>query len=175
MNSIERIFERLIWQSRYLVVCAVIASIAVAVMVFFIATVDVVSFISGAFQFAWLPYEQRDVMRMKLIGSVVKIIDIYLLGVVMLIFGLGLYELFVSKINEAEGSEFADRLLLIRSIDDLKNRLANVVLLMLVVKFFQEALQLTYETPLTLLSLAGGVLLLAGGLFLSHLKTTSKH
>jgi uncharacterized membrane protein YqhA len=175
MNSLERIFERLIWQSRFLVVFAVIASIAVAVMVFFIATVDVVSFISGAFQFAGLPYEQRDATRMQLIASVVKIIDIYLLGVVMLIFGLGLYELFVSKINEAEGSEFADRLLLIRSIDDLKSRLANVVLLMLVVKFFQEALQLSYQTPLELLSLAGGVLLLAGGLYLSHLKTPSKH
>jgi uncharacterized membrane protein YqhA len=99
MNSLERIFERLIWQSRFLVVFAVIASIAVAVMVFFIATVDVVSFISGAFQFAGLPYEQRDATRMQLIASVVKIIDIYLLGVVMLIFGLGLYELFVSKIN----------------------------------------------------------------------------
>jgi uncharacterized membrane protein YqhA len=66
-------------------------------------------------------------------------------------------------------------LILIRSIDDLKSRLANVVLLMLVVKFFQEALQLSYQTPLELLSLAGGVLLLAGGLYLSHLKTPSKH
>jgi hypothetical protein len=49
----------------------------------------------------------------------------------MLIFALGLYELFVSRIEIAEGSEFAERRLLIRSLDDLKDHLAKVVLLKL--------------------------------------------
>jgi uncharacterized membrane protein YqhA len=73
----------------------------------------------------------------------------------------------VNKIDAAEGSEFAERLLLIRSLDDLKNRLANVILLILIVKYFQAALNLKYETAADLLSLAIGVILIAGALFLS--------
>jgi len=71
----------------------------------------------------------------------------------------------------AEGSEFASRLLLIRSLDDLKDRLAKVVLLILVVKFFEYALQLEIRTSLELLWLGLGVMLVAAALWLSHGKT----
>ncbi len=53
----------------------------------------------------------------------------YLLFAMFVLFGLGLYELFVNKIDEAEGSDFARRLLLISSLDDLKDQLARVILI----------------------------------------------
>lgn len=105
----------------------------------------------------------------------VIVVDGYLLAVALLIFALGLYELFVNKIEIAEGSAFAERLLLIRTFDDLKDRLAKVVLLMLVVKFFQQALQTKYASALDLLYLALGILLVAGALWLSHRRVLIGH
>jgi uncharacterized membrane protein YqhA len=80
---------------------------------------------------------------------------------------MGLYELFISKIEVAENSELASRILLIRSIDDLKDRLAKVIFLVLIVKYFEYALHGSYTTPLELLQLAAGILLLAGALWLT--------
>jgi uncharacterized membrane protein YqhA len=99
---------------------------------------------------------------------VVEVVDGYLVATIMFIFSLGLYELFVSRIDAAEGSEFAQRVLLIRSLDDLKDRLAKLVLLILVVKFFEHALILKYTGPLDLLQLAGGVLLVSLALYFSQ-------
>jgi uncharacterized membrane protein YqhA len=177
MSKIEQIFEQLLWSSRNIIIVAVVASIAVATAVFYMATLDVIGIFGTLSKFSdfSLPSDQRDVLRLKLVASVVKVIDIYLLGVIMLIFALGLYELFISKINIAEGSEFAERMLLIRSFDDLKGRLANVVVLMLVVKFFQEALQLPYNSSLDLVYLAVGIVLISGALFLGHKKNDTKH
>jgi uncharacterized membrane protein YqhA len=90
----------------------------------------------------------------------------------MIIFALGLYELFIGKIEVIENSELASRLLLIRSLDDLKNRLAKVVFLILVVLYFERALEATVDSPLDLLYLAVGVFLIAAALYLT---TRSEH
>jgi uncharacterized membrane protein YqhA len=63
----------------------------------------------------------------------------------------------------------------IENLDDLKDRLAKVVLLILIVKFFEQVLSLTFETPLELLYLAVGIALVAGALFLSHGKSGTGH
>jgi uncharacterized membrane protein YqhA len=86
----------------------------------------------------------------------------------MIIFALGLYELFVSKIEIAERSELASRLLLIRSVDDLKERLAKVVFLILIVRYFEFALDSTVNSPLDLLYLAVGIALVALSLYLTR-------
>jgi uncharacterized membrane protein YqhA len=85
----------------------------------------------------------------------------------MLIFAFGLYELFVSRIDAAERSEIAPRLLLIDNIDDLKARLANVVFLILIVRYFEYALQSDVNGPLDLLELAVGIALIALSLYLT--------
>jgi uncharacterized membrane protein YqhA len=110
----------------------------------------------------------RTELRATVVAHVVEVVDGYLLAAIMLIFALGLYELFVSRIDVAEGSEFAERLLLIRSLDDLKDRLAKVVLLILVVKFFEFALRLTITSALDLLWLGLGILLVAAAVMLTH-------
>ena len=59
-------------------------------------------------------------------------------------------------------------MLIIRNLDDLKDRLAKVVLLILVVKFFQHAQRMSFNTPTDLMQLSIGVLLIAAALYLSH-------
>jgi uncharacterized membrane protein YqhA len=164
---IEQPFERLLWGSRLIVLLAVVASLVVAIGMFFVSTVDVIGLLGHMAHYPGTHGAERAALRSTIVAHVVEVVDGYLLASIMLIFSLGLYELFVSRIEAAEGSEFAARVLLIRSLDDLKDRLAKVVLLILVVKFFEYALQLTFGTPLDLLYLALGVLLVSAALYLT--------
>lgn len=170
MRQIEQLFEGALWQSRLVVIVAVIASVLVGIGVFYMTTVDTVIMLSHLVGYAdpGLAADARSTLRLSLVAEVVAIVDGYLLAAIMLILALGLYELFVSKIGWAEGSEFASRLLLIQSFDDLKDRLARVVLLILIVKFFQQALRLKYQDTQDLLFLALGILLIGGALYLTQ-------
>ena len=167
-------FEAALWNSRLIVLVAVIGSLGVALVMFYVATMDVVSLIPhlGHYHDISLAPEARVALRGTIVAHVVEVVDGYLLAAIMLIFALGLYELFVSRIEIAEGSEFAERLLLIRSLDDLKDRLAKVVLLILVVKFFEYAIALHIDRALDLLWLALGIALVSAALVLSKGKSS---
>lgn len=170
MKKVEKIFETLLWDSRFVVIFAVIASLLTALAVFFMATVDAYYMLSHLFEYASpaLDAESRYALRSTTITHVVEIVDGYLLATVLLIFALGLYELFISKIDQAEQSETSSNVLLISSLDDLKNRLAKVILMILIVKFFEHAISLNFDSPQALLYLAGGISLLGLALYLSH-------
>lgn len=101
-----------------------------------------------------------------MIAHVIKVIDSYLLATVLLIFALGLFELFIAPIRQAQAS--ASRALDIHNLDDLKNRLGKVVLMIMIVKMFEHAIQMPLRTPLDLLIFAGSLTLVGLALFLSH-------
>ncbi|KKL70309.1 hypothetical protein LCGC14_2106230, partial [marine sediment metagenome] len=101
------------------------------------------------------------------VTHVVEVIDGYLLATVLFIFSLGLYELFISKIEEAENSENS-KVLAIHSIDDLKARLGRVILMILIVTFFEHAIRMEFHGPLDLLALAAGIGLISLALYFSH-------
>ena len=114
-----------------------------------------------------LSVSDRSALYTEAIANIANVIDGYLFATIMLIFAMGLYELFISKIDVAENNELAQRILLIRSIDDLKDRLAKVIFLVLIVKYFEYALHGSYTTPSSLLQLAAGILMIAGALWLT--------
>jgi uncharacterized membrane protein YqhA len=107
-------------------------------------------------------------LRNLIITHVVEIVDGFLLATVLLIFSLGLYELFISKIEQAQDSEAQGNVLVISNLGDLKNRLAKVILMILIVKFFEHALSMHFDTPINLLAFAGGIALIGLSLYLSH-------
>lgn len=166
----EKLFEWILWKSRLVVLVAVIASLASALAMFYIATVDTWYLIIHLGEYA-SPH-MSSLIRAKLhattVAHVVGILDGYLLATVLLIFALGLYELFISKIDIAEKSETGSRVLLIKNLDDLKSRLGKVVLMILVVKFFEHALDLQMNQPLEMLYFAGGIALIGVALYLTH-------
>jgi uncharacterized membrane protein YqhA len=178
MKLLERIFEGVLWRSRLVILAAVVASVLVSIGVLYMTTVDVVHLGADVLSYGSpaLSNEARDALRLQVLSDIIAAVDGYLLSAVLLIFGLGLYELFISKIDAAEGSDFARRLLLINSLDDLKDRLARVILLILVVKFLQQALRLKYQDTQDLLFLSIGIILVGGAIYLSHLRTNgSEH
>lgn len=168
MKSFERIFEGFLWNSRYIVIAAVIISLISSLCMFFMATVDAIYMMSHLLDYPSLEGVDRLLLRSETITHVVELIDGYLLATVLLIFGLGLYELFISKIDQAEEAENASQVLLIKSLDDLKARLAKVIMMILIVKFFEHALDMEFNTPLDLLTFSGGIALIGLALYLTH-------
>lgn len=174
MNLLERLFEGGLWKSRYVVLSAVISSLAAAFAMFFIATVDAfytISHLSG-YASPGLEAEARAILRADTVTHIVEIVDGYLLATVLLIFSLGLYELFISDIDEAGSGKASSRVLFITSLDDLKGRLAKVILMILIVKFFEHAIKMGFDTPLDLVYLAFGIALIGVALYLSHASET---
>lgn len=169
MNIVEKTFESILWNSRFVVITAVLSSLITAFAMFYMATVDAYFLVShlGDYLSADLVGEARKVFRANTVTHVVEVIDGYLLATVLLMFALGLYELFVSKIEQAEASE-TPSVLAIHSLDDLKSRLGRVILMILIVNFFEQAISMKFETPLDLLALAAGITLIGATLYLTH-------
>ncbi|MBE9533233.1 MAG: YqhA family protein [Proteobacteria bacterium] len=166
---VERMFESILWNSRFVVMTAVIASLLVAFAMFYMASVDAYFMLShlGGYLSPDLIGEARADFRTETITHVVEIIDGYLLATVLLIFSLGLYELFISKIEQANNSE-TPSVLAIHSLDDLKTRLGRVILMILIVNFFEHAISMEFHGALDLLALAAGITLIGFTLYLSH-------
>ncbi len=69
----------------------------------------------------------------------IALMDFYLLAVILYIFAIGLYELFIGKLDLPEW-------LAVESIDQLKAKLASVIILILAVTFTKKIV--LWETPL---------------------------
>jgi uncharacterized membrane protein YqhA len=170
MKWLEHLFETLLWRSRAVVLLAVVASLLSAFAMFYLATVDAFYTLAHLVHYAepGLDPAARGALHSETVGHIVEIVDGYLLGAVLLIFALGLYELFISKLDIAQGSETHNNVLLIESLDDLKTRLAKVILMILIVKFFEHVIDMRFEHPVDLLYLAGGIALIGVALYLTH-------
>lgn len=176
-KKIEVLFEKMLWDMRLVVIVAVIVSALLSLVMFYVATVDAWVMVSHLLHYADPALDQatRLELRNQTVTHVVEVIDGFLLATILLIFALGLYELFISKIDparcqgvEEEGCDTASNILVITSIDDLKNRLAKVIMLILVIKFFEYGINMGFKEPLDLLIFAGGIALIGLALFLSH-------
>lgn len=165
---LERIFEELLWGSRWLSLVAVALSLVVAVVVFALASADVFRLVAKGTGLLLASDEVLADARLSLVAHVVKIVDLYLVATFMIVFSLGLYELFVGRIDAAERSEVGRRLLVIRDLDDLKDRLAKIVMLILAMLFLEFALRLAPGSYLDLLYLALGTTLIAAALLFTQ-------
>src|SRR5574340_1492643 len=177
LKTLEQFFERLLWSGRFVVGVAVVASMAAAIAIFYMATVDVVYLVGHMLHYAdpALASDARKLIHDETITHVVEVVDGYLLATFMLIFALGMYELFVSDIDEARSSKASSKILVIESLDDLKTRLAKVILMILIVTLFEEALKMQMTSSLDLLYLGGGIALIGLALYLAHKSESESH
>ncbi|MEK7814007.1 MAG: YqhA family protein [Candidatus Desantisbacteria bacterium] len=169
MKWIEKLFESVLWNSRFVVLMAVVASMVSAIILFLIATWDVGILTIHVWQYmTGYISEPYNIFHDNLVGHIIGAVDDFLLGTVLLIFSLGLYELFISKIDMAENTSHGSNILLIKSLDDLKDRLAKVILMILIVSFFKHVLHASFTEPLNILCLAGGIMCIAIALYFGH-------
>ncbi len=177
MGWLETIFEGSLWNSRFVIIAAVIGSLLAGFAIFYMATVDVFFLFEHALHYAdsSLTDEARKALHDSTVSHIVEVVDGYLLATVMLIFSLGLYELFISDIDQAHGSKASSKILVINSLDDLKSRLAKVILMILIVTLFEQAINMHITTPLDLVYLGASIALIALALYLSHAADGNAH
>ncbi|HEY0793038.1 MAG TPA: YqhA family protein [Chthoniobacterales bacterium] len=163
-------FQKALWSSRFLVLIAVVVSVLSALALFVLVAVDfigVLTTMAGAFN----PYAaptSRETLLGETARQIITVIDASLLGAFMLIFGFGLYELFLGELLPARYSNASARLLHIESLDDLKTRLAKLILIILIVEIFKDASELKLHSPIDLLYLALSIALIALAIYLTH-------
>ncbi len=165
-NRTEKRFEFILWNSRLLVMLAVVPSLLGATVLFLIGTADMVRVAADAamYYFGSGTEDIHDTVVPKIIIAV----DIYLIAIVLLIFGSGVYRLFVSPIDQAE-EKSPNHPFNVSSFDELKDKIARVVILAVIIEFFRAVVDISFQTPLDAIYLAVSVLALAGGLYLmSH-------
>ena len=170
MKFLEWLFEGALWNSRFVILTAVVGSLFAGFAIFYMATVDVVYLVMHTLHYADpdLAIEARKALHDSTVTHIVEVVDGYLLATVMMIFSLGLYELFISDINQAHGSKASSKILVISSLDDLKSRLAKVIIMILIVTLFEQALNMKLTAPIDLLYLGGSIALIALALYLTH-------
>ena len=160
-------FEKLLWSVRYITILAVILSIIAAFTLIILGSWDIIE----AVIFYNPLFDESISNNNDLLFKIISAIDLFLIGIVLLIFGFGIYELFVSEIDFAN-AKFTESTLKIRDLDQLKNKIIKVVIIVLIVKFFEKVLKFSenFTTPMDILYLGLSILSICIGYYLINKK-----
>ncbi len=161
---LERVFEGTIWNTRFVIILAVVFGLLGAIVLFIVASLDIVEVTKYTFNTIITHAHPKD-FHEDIVSQIIGAVDLYLIAVVLFIFAFGLYELFISAIDQAEESEVGNKILSIKSLDQLKDKIAKVIIMVLVVNFFQRVLHTHFSTPLEMLYFALSISALAVGLY----------
>jgi len=171
---LEKIFENILFQSRLVVLLAVVGSLVASILMFFKGAGEIAK---AAISFFKHPFEVRsevaghtaEVGHEELSIVLIASIDAFLFAAMLLIFAMGIYELFISEIDPASKREDSrPNWLEIHSLDDLKNAVGKVILMILIVRLFESAVKMHYDKPLDLLFLGTSITLVSLALYLVH-------
>ncbi|MGM0983540.1 MAG: YqhA family protein [Pseudomonadota bacterium] len=164
-SELERRFEAFLWSSRLMVLLAVVPALLGALVLFIIASLDILSVLADT----WRHYAQGgpDIHK-SVVTNIIVAVDIYLIALVLMIFSLGVYKLFVSRIEPVEGRD-PQHPFNVSSLDQLKDKIARVVILAVIIEFFRAVVGISFDTPLDAIYLALSVLALALALYLMAL------
>ncbi|EXC31036.1 hypothetical protein L484_021338 [Morus notabilis] len=171
-EALEEDIEKVVYRCRFLTLLGVLGSLIGSFLCFVKGSTCVVE-----------SYVEYVVNHGKVILLLVEAIDVYLLGTVMLVFGMGLYELFVSNLGTAksvseEKAPYRSNLfglftlkerpkwLDIKTVNELKTKLGHVIVMLLLIGLFDKSKKAAINSPLDLLCFSASVLLSSGCLFL---------
>tara|TARA_Y100000766_G_C18898698_1_gene602265 strand:+ start:501 stop:1061 length:561 start_codon:yes stop_codon:yes gene_type:complete len=161
-SLIEKLFEKALWSTRYVVIFAVVFSVIGSISLFVLGSFEILETL-----YKQLPKlmsgEVKD--HSEMLYKLITAVDLYLIGVVLLIFGFGIYELFISKIDIARQDE-AVTILEIENLEELKNKIIKVIIMVLIVSFFERILKnQNFTDPQDMLYFAVSIFALSLGVY----------
>ena len=159
-NIVEKSFERLLWNSRFIVLLGVIFGALAAIVLFIAGSLEIFTILKEYFQISTHALTHEEILI-----SVIGAIDFYLIGLVLLIFSFGIYELFISEIDVARVSGEYGGILEIETLDDLKNKIIKVIIMVLIVSFFQRILSMSLTTAIDMLAMAVSICVICIGVY----------
>ncbi|MGB3572981.1 MAG: YqhA family protein [Phormidesmis sp.] len=163
-RKLEVIFETFIWNFRFFVLLPVIFSLLSAVKFFIIGTLD----IWVGFNLQFDVSDPEGEITNKIVSYIIGGVDYYLIGIVLLIFSFGVYELFISKIDIRFDHEV--NILQSESLEELKGKLVQVIVVALIVNLFKKMLGLQITQTSDILYVALSILLISISSYLLQLQ-----
>lgn len=159
---VTRNFERGLYFTRYLTLLAVFGSLLSAVALFVKGSIIVIDALGEFIKHIASPdYEH-------ILEMFVSSVDVFLFAMVLIIFGVGIYELFITKIDPVvQKVDGRPSWMHISNVDDLKSSLGKVILMVLIVTFFKHSIEVEYGNVNDLLKLGVGIVLIALALYIT--------
>jgi uncharacterized membrane protein YqhA len=146
-GPVQRDFERGLSLARLTVVLPVVVLVLSGVGAYVYGTAIAVH---SVVDIAHHPFEEHN-LRLFLVE-----IDLFLIGATLIIAAIGLYELFVARIDPANSGRPIPDWLVIKDLNDLKARVISMIILVSAVSFADVLLEFGDDT-LRVLYLAAGV------------------
>ncbi len=156
-------FESALYFTRYLTLLAVFGSLISAIALFIKGAILVKDGLAEFIRTVGSPHYEH------MLETFVSSVDIFLFAMVLVIFGVGVYELFITKIDPVlQKVDGRPSWMQINNVDDLKSALGKVILMVLIVTFFKHSIEVQYGNVNDLLKLGLGIVLIAMALFITH-------
>jgi uncharacterized membrane protein YqhA len=156
----ERFFESMLWNSRYIVLFGVIFGSLSAIVLFIAGSMEISSIL-----LEFLNLAEGHLSHEEILIGIIGAIDFYLIGLVLLIFSFGIYELFISEIDIARQTGTFGSILEVSNLDDLKNKIIKVIIMVLIVSFFQRILSMEFTTSTDMLAMAVSIGVICVGVY----------
>lgn len=161
-SDFTRQFEKCLYFSRYLTLLAVFGSLLSAIALFIKGSIIVIDALSEFVSNIGSPHYEN------MLEMFVSSVDVFLFAMVLIIFGVGIYELFITKIDPVlQKVDGRPSWMQISNVDDLKSSLGKVILMVLIVTFFKHSIEVEYGNVNDLLKLGFGIVLIALALFIT--------
>ena len=166
LRKIELFFESLIWNFRFFILIPVIFSLLSALRLIVIGTIDIWMGLTLAIDHQ----DPEGEMTIKTVTYIIGGVDYYLIGIVLLIFAFGIYELFISEIEIKYQDDSS--ILQSNSLEELKGKLVNVIVVALIVSLFKQMLSIEIGKLSDIIYIALAILLISISQYLLHLSHT---
>ena len=162
-KKFEIFFEAFIWNFRFFILAPVIFSLLSALRFIIIGTMDIWSGLVYGLNGEELGKESS----LEVVSYIIGGIDYYLIGIVLLIFAFGIYELFISEIDIKHQDDSS--ILQTNSLEELKGKLVNVIVVALIVSLFKQMLNLEVKQVSDVLYISAAILLISISQYLLNL------
>ena len=168
-RKLELLCETIIWNFRFFILAPVVFSLLSALRLIMIGTLDIWAGLTLALD----PKDPEGEMTIQTVAYIIGGVDYYLIGIVLLIFAFGIYELFISeiKIKHQDNSSILQS----HSLEELKGKLVNVIVVALIVSLFKQMLSIEIGQLSDAIYVALAILLISISQYLLHLSHTKPH
>ncbi len=147
----KKIVESIIWNLRLFLLIPIFSFLIISIFLIFLSLKKVYFII-----ISWI-----EGFNLKLLWNIVSLMDLVLLSLILIIFAWGIYELFIDKIKIKNKDNTKAKHLIINNIDELKESLWKVIIIMLIVNLFKILISFKINTWHDIIAISISILSLA--------------
>jgi len=162
-SKTEKIFEASLYDTRFIILIAVIGCIIAAVITFVMGAMFI---IQASTEFFMNIGKLTEAIEEEVLVKFISSIDLFLFGIILIILSMGSYDLFISKLDPAYEAGATPNWIKFKDVNEMKEPLLHVIIIILVITFFKYIIRYHYASAYELMIIPLGIALIGIGLFL---------